>query len=124
MASIENRSNYKITVKHRDDLTQTFGHNARKKAEAYCDPLKSQGLKPKLSRLDNYFVVRTRSVSNQNQTLVACSEAEANDIKQRLESEQRQGLFINYALATGNLPGWRPGVPFRACVFAVWRPAR
>jgi integrase len=99
MASIENRSNYKITVKHRDDLTQTFGHNARKKAEAYCDSLKSQGLKPKLTRLDNYFVVRTRSVSNRNQTLVACSEAEANDIKQRLESEQRQGLFINYAQA-------------------------
>ncbi|MEN8515900.1 tyrosine-type recombinase/integrase [Burkholderia sp. RS02] len=99
MASIENRSNYKITVKHRDDLTQTFAHSARKKADAYCESLKIQGLKPKLSRLDNYFVVRTRSVSNRNQTLVACSEAEANDIKQRLESEQRQGLFINYAQA-------------------------
>ena len=99
MASIENRSHYTVTVKHRDDLTRTFAHSAKKKAEAYCQSLKDQRLKPKLSRLDNYFVVRTRSVSNRNQTLVACSEVEANEIKQRLESEQRDGLFINYAQA-------------------------
>jgi integrase len=99
MASIENRSHYQVTVKHRDDLTQTFAHSAKKNAEAYCQSLKDQRLKPKLSRLDNYFVVRTRSVSNRNQTLVACSEVEAIEIKQRLESEQRHGLFINYAQA-------------------------
>ena len=99
MASIENRSHYQVTVKHRDDLTQTFAHSAKRKAEAYCQSLKDQRLKPKLSRLDNYFVVRTRSVSNRNQTLVACSEVEAIEIKQRLESEQRHGLFINYAQA-------------------------
>ncbi|MCO4879917.1 site-specific integrase [Paraburkholderia caribensis] len=97
MASIENRSHYQVTVKHRDDLTKSFAHSARKRAEAYCQSLEAQRLKPKLSRLDNYFVVRTRSVSNKNQTLVACNEQEANDIKQRLESEQRQGVFINYA---------------------------
>ncbi len=85
MASIENRSSYKITVKHRDDLTQTFAHNAKKTAEAYCDALLEQRLKPKLSRLNDSFVVRTRSVSNKNQTLVAHSEIEANDIKLRLE---------------------------------------
>lgn len=99
MASIENRSHYQVTVKHRDDLTQNFAHSARKKAEAYCQSLIAQRLKPKLSRLDNYFVVRTRSVSNKNQTLVAHSEQEANDIKQRLESEQRHSLFIDYARA-------------------------
>ncbi|PMS29636.1 hypothetical protein B0G57_1512 [Trinickia symbiotica] len=99
MASIENRSRYQVTVKHRDDLTQNFAHSARKKAEAYCQSLIAQRLKPKLSRLDNYFVVRTRSVSNKNQTLVASSEQEANDIKQRLESEQRHSLFIDYARA-------------------------
>ena len=99
MASIENRSSYKITVKHRDDLTQTFAHNAKKKAEAYCDALLKQRLKPKLSRLNDSFVVRTRSVSNKNQTLVAHSETEANDIKLRLETEQRHGLFTDYAKA-------------------------
>ncbi|MDE1143501.1 MAG: site-specific integrase [Paraburkholderia tropica] len=99
MASIENRSHYQVTVKHRDDLAQTFPHSARKKAEAYFDSLKVQKLKPKLSRLDNHFVVRTRSVSNKNQFLTASSEQEANDLKQRLEFEQRQSLFIDYTRA-------------------------
>lgn len=99
MASIENRSSYKVTVKHRDDLTQTFAHNAKKKAKAYFDALVKQRFKPKLSRLNDSFVVRTRSVSNKNLTLVAHSEIEANDIKLRLETEQRHGLFIDYAKA-------------------------
>ncbi|MFM0029724.1 site-specific integrase [Paraburkholderia madseniana] len=99
MASIENRSQYQVTVKHRDDLKQAFAHSAKKKADAYVESLKGQGLKPKLSRLDDYYVVRVRSVSNKNQTLVAHSEAEAYDIKHRLESERRHGLFVNYAQA-------------------------
>lgn len=99
MASIENRSQYLVTVKHRDDLKQTFAHSARKKADAYVESLKGQGLKPKLSRLDDYYVVRVRSVSNRNQTLVAHSETEAYDIKHRVESERRHGLFVNYAQA-------------------------
>lgn len=32
--------------------------------------------------------------------------------------------LLDSRLATWNLPGWRPDMPFRACVFAVWRPAR
>ncbi|WP_250526261.1 hypothetical protein [Caballeronia sp. GAWG2-1] len=99
MASIENRSQYLVTVKHRDDLKQTFAHSAKKKADAYVESLKGQRLKPKLSRLDDYFVVRVRSGSDKNQTLVARIEKEANDIKNRLEGERRHGLFVNYAQA-------------------------
>lgn len=97
MASIENRSHYQVTVKNRDDLTQTFAHNARKKAEAYLRSLEAQKLKPKLSRLDNYYAVRDRSVSRPEQTLYARSKAEAEQIKARLESEHQHSLFINYA---------------------------
>jgi len=32
MASIENRSHYEVSVKHRDDLTKTFAHSAKKSA--------------------------------------------------------------------------------------------
>ncbi|MDR3409544.1 MAG: hypothetical protein P4L87_01125 [Formivibrio sp.] len=39
MASIENRSHHQVSVKHCDDLTKTFVHNAKKKAEAYCQSL-------------------------------------------------------------------------------------
>lgn len=97
MASIENRSHYEVSVKHRDDLTQTFAYNAKKKAEEYCRSLSAQKLKPKLARLDNYYVVRDRSVSRPEQTLYAHSKAEAETIKARLESEHKQGLFIDYA---------------------------
>ncbi|MFC4523246.1 site-specific integrase [Cupriavidus pinatubonensis] len=99
MASIENRSHYEVSVKHRDDLTQTFAHNAKKKAEEYCRSLTAQGFKPKLGRLDNYYVVRDRSVSRKEQTLRASSQAEAESIKNKLEDEQQRSLFIDYARA-------------------------
>jgi hypothetical protein len=44
MASIENRSHYQVTVKNREDLTKTFAHNSRSKAEQYCQSLDSQPL--------------------------------------------------------------------------------
>lgn len=97
MASIENRSHYQVTVKSRDDLTRTFAHCAKKKAEAYLTSLAAQKLKPKLARLDNYYAIRDRSVSRPEQTLYARSKAEAEHIKARLESEHQQSLFINYA---------------------------
>jgi len=99
MASIENRSHYQVSVKHRDDLTQTFAHSAKNKAEAYCRALTAQRLKPKLSRLDNYYVVRDRSVSRKEQALRASSQAEAESIKNKLEDEQKRSLFIDYAEA-------------------------
>lgn len=97
MASIENRSHYEVSVKHRTDLTLTFAHSAKSKAEEYCQSLKDQGLKPKLGRLDNYYVVRDRSVSRKEQTLRASSKAEAEAIQARLDGEHKQGLFIDYA---------------------------
>lgn len=97
MASIENRSHYEVSVKHRSDLTQTFAHSAKSKAEEYCQSLKDQGLKPKLGRLDNYYVVRDRSVSRKEQTLRASSKSEAEAIQARLDCEHKQGLFIDYA---------------------------
>jgi len=97
MASIENRSRIRVTVKNRDDLTKTFAHNAEKAIQDYIQELRSQRLKPRLTSLDDYYLVRTRSVAHKNQVLVAYSETEAIETKQRLESEQRQGLFIDYA---------------------------
>ncbi len=39
MASIENRSQFKVTVQNRDDLTQTFTHSAFKAVKAYIEGL-------------------------------------------------------------------------------------
>ena len=97
MASIENRSRILVTVKNRDDLTKDFSRNAKQTIQSYILQLRSQGLKPKLASLDDYYVVRTRSVAYKNQVLIANSEDEAIATKKRLESEQRQGLFVDYA---------------------------
>ena len=77
MASIENRSRIQVTVKNRDDLTKSFSHNANKAIQRYVQTLISQGLKPRLTSLDNYYLVRSRSVAHKNQVLIAYSEAEA-----------------------------------------------
>jgi len=46
MASIENRSRFKVTVQNRDDLTQTFACTALKAVKAYIAELKAKGFKP------------------------------------------------------------------------------
>jgi hypothetical protein len=99
VASIENRSNYEVTVKNRADLTKTFSHLAKRAAEKYRQTLESQKLKPRLSRLDNSFIVRVRSVSHKNQTLFASSAVEAQDFKNRIESEHRRSIFTCMQLA-------------------------
>lgn len=97
MASIENRSHYQVTVKNRDDLTKTFPHNQGKKAEAYCQLLLSQKFKPKLSRLDDHFIVRVREKGVAEQVLHADSLEQAEQIKMKLKVEHGQGLFVDYS---------------------------
>ncbi|MGQ2921256.1 MAG: tyrosine-type recombinase/integrase [Hydrogenophaga sp.] len=99
MASIENRSRFKVAVQNRDDLTLTFTHSAVKAVKSYVEELKSQGFKPKVSRLNDSFAVRVRQVGYPDQTLFAASEDEAVEIQQRIESERRQGLFVDYGKA-------------------------
>jgi integrase len=96
MASIENRSRIQVTVKNRDDLTKQFAYSADKAIQVYVQKLRDEGLKPRLTSLNDHYIVRTRSVGGKNQCIVAHSEAEAIDVKHRLESELRRGLFIDY----------------------------
>lgn len=99
MASIENRSKVQVTVKNRDDLTKTFEYCADKAIAAYVKQLKALGLKPKLASLNNHYVIRARQVGYPTLTLYASSEAEAIEVRQRIESERRRGIVIDYGLA-------------------------
>ena len=63
MASIENRSRFKVAVQNRDDLTLTFAHSAVAAVKAYIEELKANGFKPKVSRLNDSFAVRVRQVT-------------------------------------------------------------
>ena len=99
MASIENRSHFQVTVKNRDDLTKSFAHNSRDKAEHYCQSLEAQKLKPKLSRLNNHYIIRIRKKGVSEQVLYANTLKEAELVKSKLLVEHSQGLFIDYAKA-------------------------
>lgn len=96
MASIENRSRYIVTVKKRSALTQTFAYTREKELKAYLASLKADGYKPKLTRTNDSFAIRIRGVGQRTQCLYASTEQEAIDIKQRVELERRNGLFIDY----------------------------
>lgn len=97
MASIENRSRYVVTVQNRDDLTKTFACTREAELKTYIAHLKAQGYKAKLSRTNDKYLVRVREGGKTEQSLPASSEQEAIDIKQRIELERRQGLFIDYS---------------------------
>lgn len=97
MASIENRSHYRVTVKNRDDLTKTLPHNQSKKAEAYFQSLQAQKLKPKLFRLDDHYIIRVRKKGLEEQVLTANSLKTAELIKAKLLLDHSQGLFRDYS---------------------------
>jgi integrase len=99
MASIENRSKVQVSVKNRDDLTKTFEYSADKAIKAYVEQLKTQGYKPRLASLNNHYAIRARQVGYPDLCLFASSEAEALELKQRIESERRRGIIIDYGLA-------------------------
>jgi len=97
MASIENRSRFVVTVQHCEHLTRTFAHNREKALKAYIVELKAEGYKPKLARTNDSYAIRVREAGHRNQCLHASTEQEAVDIKERLELERRNGLFLDYA---------------------------
>ncbi len=99
MASIENRSKVQVSVKNRDDLTKSFEYSAAKAIRAYVEQLKVQGFKPKLASLNNYYAIRARQVGYPDLCLYASSEQEALETKQRVESERRRGIVVDYGLA-------------------------
>lgn len=98
MASIENRSHYHVAVKNRDDLTKTFAYSSRKKADAYCKSLEAQKLKPKLTRLDDKYIIRVRKRGHEDQVFSESSLKEAELVKAKFKIEHSQSLFINYAI--------------------------
>lgn len=101
MASIENRSRFKVSVRNRDDLTKTFTYTAKKAVQAYLRELRDQGFKPKLSTLDDCYAVRIRQIGYADQCLFASSAEEAVEIKQQIESERRRGILTDYTA------GWK-----------------
>lgn len=97
MASIENRSRFVVQVRNRPDLTKTFAFNREAALKQYLAELDARSYKPKLSRTNDAYIVRVRSAGRPMQTLTANTEDEALKILERIELEQRNGLFVDYA---------------------------
>lgn len=99
MASVDNRSNLVITVPRHPGLKKSFSYNQVKKAKAYFQSLLAQGHKPDITQLEDSIQVRVRRRGKKDQIETFGSIAEADAFIKRIESEQEQGLFIDYTTA-------------------------
>ena len=96
MATIENRSRFTVSVKHRPDLTQEFPHDKAGPAQAYLKALRAQGYRPTLTQAEDNLWVRVRRKGQKPFAASAASYDEAEQIIKRIESDRTVGLFIDY----------------------------
>jgi len=96
MATIENRSRFTVTVRHRADLTREFPHTEAEQARAYLEALRGQGYKPVLTQGDDRLWVRVRQKGHKAFAAPASSYDEAEQIIKRVESDRAVGLFVDY----------------------------
>lgn len=98
MASIENRSRTLVSVKNFPEFSRYFPFNKVDEAGAYVRRLKGHGHNPKVSVLDEAYLVRFR-VNGKRKAFTAASEGEALAVQKRIEADQHQGLFVDYTKA-------------------------
>ena len=98
MASITNRSRYTVTVTRRPDLTKSFPHTAKARANEYCESLRRQGLTPRLSQGHDAWLVRMGS-GRQRRSFLARSFDEAQHTVNEIEAQRARGLMIDYTVA-------------------------
>jgi integrase len=96
MATIENRSRFIVTVRHRADLTQQFPHTQAEQARTYLTALRTQGYKPVLTQGEDQLWVRIRQKGHKPFAAPAASYDEAEQIIKRIESDRAVGLFVDY----------------------------
>ena len=98
MASITNHSRYTVTVTRRPDLTKSFPHTAKGRANEYCESLRRQGLKARLSQGNDAWLVRMGS-GRQRRSFLARSLDEAQHTVNEIEAQRARGLMIDYTAA-------------------------
>lgn len=69
MASIENRSRFRVGVSRKPELTRTFPFSKTKAATAYAQSLKTQGYQPFAERTNDRYTVRSRPTVGRTQLL-------------------------------------------------------
>lgn len=100
MPTVENRSRFVVSVKNNATLTKEFPYEKTAAASQYFALLTGQGLKPRIRRTDDAFLIRIRQkgFKELNATFTSAKEAEA--FINTVEAERARGLFIDYTQAT------------------------
>lgn len=99
MATIENRSRFQVSVKHREDFDRQFSFDKLKGVESYVADLRSQGYKPRVQQAEDMFLVRIRQKGYDPLQVTLPSREQADAFVQKIEEERSRGLFIDYTKA-------------------------
>jgi integrase len=99
VATIDNRSRFRIIVKNRGDLTRHFSHDRVKEVESCMRSLRSQGFKPKVEQLDEHWLVRIRKTGYEPLQATFESQTAAEAFVAKTAEERSRGLFIDYTKA-------------------------
>ena len=100
MADITNRSNFVVSVSKDKTLDKSFTFAQKRELRAYVKSLKESGHNPRLKQLETSFLVRVRRIGHPTQSPTFSTKKEADAFVSRVESDQHQGLFVDYAKAT------------------------
>lgn len=96
MATLINRSRYRVTVRKRPQLTQHFRFDQLDAVEKYMDEQRVQNYEPRVEQLDESWLVRFRDKGFKPLEGTFKSFALADGFIQRVSDERRRGLFVDY----------------------------
>lgn len=99
-ANIENRSPFVVEVRSQSALSRRFSFTDRAEARRYCDGLKAQGLRSKLTQLDTSFQLRVRRQGVKAQHITFDTYEEAEQARRQIEANLSVSIVRDYAIAT------------------------
>ncbi|MRR50356.1 MAG: site-specific integrase [Rhodocyclaceae bacterium] len=98
--NIENRSPWLVQVRAQPALDKRFSYPDRKAAQAYCDRLRAEGVKPKLGQLETSFQLRVRRKGVKVQHITFDTVHEAEQTRLQIEADLAVSVVRDYAVAT------------------------
>ena len=102
MATVINRSRFRVTVARRTDFARTL---------PYAAAMKGQGFAPRLARLDDRFEVKIRQRSGPDQCLTVASYEEADLVVKQIE--------VSAVAASSSTTRWAGRPASRTCCDAI-----
>lgn len=99
MATVSNRSRYRVTVSGSAALGRDFPYSARDAVRSYVNTLRTDGLKPHVARTDDCYEVRIRNKGFPELHTTVATEEAADKLIAFIEGQRAIGLYVDYAKA-------------------------